>query len=155
MGLERKDILMISNKEEAFQAIAMKTEWSNHRKAAERSSWKKKHEPESVKKCPKRGRRYKKNDTTTNTPTIPAEVPEPQPQPQPQKKVLPTPIVDEDEPDLCQNCQKSSDGYDFPCKHPICYECFILLFSGNEGHMTCCMCQTEYDFQDNLVDEND
>lgn len=149
MGLERKEILMISNKEEAFQAIAMKTEWSNHRKAAERSSWKKKHEPESVKKCPNRGKRYKKNDATN----IPVEVLKPEPKPQ--KKAKPTPIVEEDESDLCQNCQKSSEGYDFPCKHPICYQCFIHLFSENEGHLTCGICHTEYDFQDNLVDEND
>jgi hypothetical protein len=25
--------------------------------------------------------------------------------------------------DRCQYCGKDADGYDFPCHHPICYDC--------------------------------
>lgn len=141
MALSRKDIMLITNKETAFKEIAMKTEWDNHRKAAERSSWKKKHEPEKISKCPNRGKRYKKEKIEQPVTIIE------------QKKQ--TPIIIEEEDDLCQHCQKSSEGYDFRCRHPICYPCFIKLFNENDGIMVCHVCKNEYKFEDNLVDEND
>jgi hypothetical protein len=137
MVLSRKDIMLITNKEKAFKEIAMKTEWDNHRKAAERSSWKKKHEPENIKKCPNRGKRYKKEEPPTEI-------------------VIKQPTLIEDEDDeLCQHCQNSSEGYDFKCSHPICHPCFIKLFNENDGVLVCQICQNEYRFEDNLVDEND
>lgn len=139
MALSRKDIMLITNKDIAFKKIEMKTEWDNHRKAAERASWRKKHEPEKIKKCPNRGRRLKKKDEVV------IETP---------KEEKP-PVVVAEEDDVCVHCQKSSEGYDFPCAHPICHPCFIRLFHENEGHMICKVCQREYDFEDNLVDDDD
>jgi len=138
MALSRKDIMLITNKEKAFKEIAMKTEWDNHRKAAERSSWKKKHEPNNIKKCPNRGKRYKKEEKKIIEQSITAPM-----------------IPEEEEDELCQHCQKSSEGYDFQCKHPICHPCFIKLFNENDGVLVCRVCQNEYKFEDNLVDEND
>jgi hypothetical protein len=149
MSLSRKDILLITNKETAFREIAMKTDWDNHRKAAERSSWKKKHEPDKITKCPNRGKRYKKkDDQVVNDP------PPPQSQP-PTPPAPPAFIIEDDDDELCDQCKKPSEGYDFPCKHPICHPCFIKLFNENEGHVVCQVCMKEYDFEDNLVDEND
>lgn len=139
MALQRKDILLITNKEKAFHEIQMKTDWSNHRKAAERASWRKKHEPDKIQKCPNRGKRHKKKET----------VPEPVPAPPQQTK------EEEIKDDLCFYCKQPSEGYDFPCSHPICHPCFIRLFHENNGHMVCQVCQKEYDFIDNIVDEND
>ena len=133
--------MLITNKERAFQEIQMKTDWSNHRKAAERASWRKKHEPDKIKKCPNRGRRHKKEmEKVEEKETVQPPTP---------------PVPQEEADDLCVHCQQPSEGYDFPCGHPICYPCFIRLFHENEGHMVCQVCQKEYDFEDNLVDEND
>lgn len=148
--LSRKDIMLITNKERAFKEIGMKKEWDNHRKAAERSSWRKKHEPDKIVKCPNRGKRYKKEKDNkekqqhhmTNTAT---------------KQITTQPVVltFDDDDELCDYCQKPSEGYDFPCKHPICHPCFIRLFNENDGNMVCQVCKKEYKFEDNLVDEND
>jgi len=144
MALSRKDIMLITNKETAFKEIGMKTEWDNHRKAAERASWRKKHEPEKIKKCPNRGRRLKKKEVAV------VDAP-----PKEEKPKAPPVVVVEEEDELCVHCQKPSEGYDFPCTHPICHPCFIQLFHENEGHMICQVCQKEYDFEDNLVDDDD
>ena len=56
--LSRKEIMLLTDQEKAFEAIARHDDWSNHRKAAERSSWKKKHVPDTIKKVPNRGKRY-------------------------------------------------------------------------------------------------
>lgn len=128
MALQRKDIMLLTNKEKAFYEIRMKTDWDNHRKAAERASWRKKHEPDKIQKCPNRGRRHKKPELQTKEETT---------------------------DDLCFYCKKPSEGYDFPCSHPICHPCFLQLFHENNGHMVCQVCQKEYDFIDNIVDEND
>ena len=58
--LSRKEIMLLTDQEKAFEAIARHDDWSNHRKAAERSSWKKKHVPDTIKKVPNRGKRYNK-----------------------------------------------------------------------------------------------
>lgn len=126
MTLPRKEIMIITNKEKAFHEIAMHTEWSNHRKAAERSSWRKKHEPEKIKKCPNRGKRYAKQ-----------------------------PVIMEEQEPPCTLCKKSSDGYDFPCGHPICHPCFQGVFAQTGGNMTCSVCDKKFTFYDELVDEND
>lgn len=134
MVLSRKEIMHLTNKEQAFHEISMHTDWSNHRKAAERSSWKKKHEPDKIVKCPNRGKRYKKQQTSS-----------------PIRE-----MKQEDEDDLpCYICKKSSEGYDFPCGHPICHSCFQQEFLEKEGNMTCQICKKEYTFHDGLVDEND
>lgn len=125
MTLTRKEIMLLTNKEKAFHEISMHTDWSNHRKAAERSSWRKKHEPEKIKKCPNRGKRYTKK------------------------------VQEEEEDPPCTLCKKPSDGYDFPCKHPICHPCFQHLFLQTNGHMDCPVCKQEFIFYDELVDEND
>ena len=142
MALSRKDIMLITDKETAFKEIEMKTEWDNHRKAAERSSWRKKHEPDKIKKCPNRGRRHKKQEIES--------VKKEEKPPIVKEKQIPI-IVEQDE--LCVHCQQSSEGYDFPCSHPICHPCFIRLFHENDGHMVCQVCKREYDFEDNLVDD--
>lgn len=139
MALSRKDIMLITNKEVAFKEIEMKTEWDNHTKAGARSYWRKKHEPEAISKCPNRGRRHKKK-----------EVP---PEPQPIQEIPQNTMEIDDE--ICYHCHQCSDGYDFPCKHPICHPCFIKLFNENNGHMICQVCKKEYQFEDNLVDEDD
>lgn len=148
MALSRKDIMLITNKETAFKQIEMKTEWDNHRKAAERCSWRKKHEPDKIKKCPNRGKRYKKE--------VVEDVQKPPP-PMVQSPVVQPPVMKPEETDeeLCFHCHQPSEGYDFPCSHPICHPCFIRLFHENDGHMTCHVCHKQYDFEDNLVDEND
>lgn len=154
MSLTRKDIMLLTNKETAFKEIGMKTEWDNHRKAAERSSWRKKHEPDKIKKCPNRGRRRKNGSNDPNPP--------PKPPPQPTTTTTPSVIIDEtpskvpiqeEEDELCFHCHKPSEGYDFPCSHPICHPCFIRLFEENEGHMVCHVCHAEYDFQDNILED--
>lgn len=143
MVLSRKEIMLLANKEKAFQEISMHTDWSNHRKAAERSSWKKKHEPDKVVKCPNRGRRYKKK-------------PE-QHQVVKQEETNKTMILVKEEEEFlpCYNCKKSSDGYDFPCGHPICYPCFQKLFLEKDGNMTCQVCKQQHIFRDDLVDDDD
>lgn len=148
MALSRKDIMLITNKETAFKEIEMKTEWDNHRKAAERSSWRKKHEPDKIKKCPNRGRRRKKEQSEpVNKEETHAT-----------SKEKPVAILikqhEEEDDELCVHCQQSSEGYDFPCSHPICHPCFIRLFHENEGHMVCKVCNREYDFEDNLIDDD-
>lgn len=127
--MERKDIMIIKEKEKAFQEIMKHTDWSDHRKAAERHSWRRKHEPNAITRCPNRGKRYK-------------------------KKVVSPPIpVEEDDPP-CYICKKSSDGYDFPCGHPICHPCFQKEFLlQEEGKMTCGICKKEFTFYDELVDD--
>lgn len=133
MVLSRKDIMLLTNKEEAFEHISMHTDWTNHRKAAERSSWKKKHEPENIARCPNRGKRYKKKEKPLPPPPIPKE---------------------EDDPPCCV-CDRPSDGYDFPCSHPICHTCFREMFLQSEGKMTCPICKKEFLFHDNLVDDEE
>lgn len=122
MVSSRKEIMLMTNKEKAFQEINMRTDWSNHRKAAERSSWRKKHEPEKIVRQPNRGKRYNKK---------------------------PPP---EDEYPPCYMCQKSSEGYDFPCGHPICHPCFQKLFVQYDGYITCRMCRKEYSFCNRLLE---
>lgn len=134
MVLTRKEIMRLTNKEKAFHEISMHTDWSNHRKAAERSSWKKKHEPDKVIKCPNRGKRYNKKPVEEEK----------------------QPILKQEEDDLpCYVCKESSDGYDFPCGHPICHSCFQKLFIENDGKMMCQICKKEYMFHDGLVDDDD
>lgn len=151
MALSRKDIMLITNKEIAFKEIEMKTDWDNHRKAAERSSWRKKHEPEKIKKCPNRGRRRKKETQDPTPSPPPPEAPAATIEKTPSKLIIPQ--IQEEEDELCFYCQKSSEGYDFPCSHPICHPCFIRLFYENDGHMVCDVCKKEYDFEDNILDD--
>lgn len=149
MALSRKDIMLITNKETAFKEIGMKTEWDNHRKAAERSFWRKKHEPNKIKKCPNRGRRHKNE---TQYPTLPPQEPQPHTTNE-EATVKIVPQIQEEEDELCVHCHKSSEGYDFPCSHPICHPCFIRLFYENDGHMVCQVCKKEYDFEDNILED--
>ena len=158
MALSRKEIMLITNKEIAFKEIGMKTDWDNHRKAAERSSWRKKHEPNKIKKCPNRGRRRAKQ--TEDPDLLPPSTTPSEPLPEPpivHKKKTTTMMIpenpEEDDDALCFHCQKSSEGYDFQCSHPICHPCFIRLFHENDGHMVCQVCQKEYYFENNLLDD--
>lgn len=153
MALSRKDIMLITNKETAFKEIDMKTEWDNHRKAAERSSWRKKHEPDKIKKCPNRGRRRKKEPEDATPPQLTTTKQEtPVIMEEKQSDVI-IPPIQEEEDALCVHCQKSSEGYDFPCSHPICHPCFIRLFDENDGHMVCHVCKKEYYFEDNILED--
>lgn len=140
MALPRKEILLLVNKEKAFHEIAMHTDWSNHRKAAERSSWRKKHEPEKVIKCPNRGKRHHKKPVEASKDEV-------------NVKTAISMKVDIDPP--CNVCTKPSEGYDFPCGHPICHPCFQEQFAQTEGNMSCSLCNKQFLFYDELVDEND
>jgi hypothetical protein len=131
--------MLLTNKEKAFHEIAMHTDWSNHRKAAERSSWRKKHEPDKITRCPNRGRRHNKAAAKPVQETPPPPLPPMEP--------------DTDPP--CHVCEKPSEGYDFPCGHPICHPCFQKQFALTEGNMACPLCNRQFLFYDELVDEND
>lgn len=148
MVLTRKEIMHLTKKEQAFHEISMHTDWSNHRKAAERSSWKKKHEPDTVVKCPNRGKRHKKKQQTTTEDDNTNQNTKKKP-----NEMRPLPPEEDDLP--CSICHQSSDGYDFPCNHPICYPCFQQLFLENDGHMICPICKKDYTFHDGLVDEDE
>lgn len=143
--LSRKEIMLLKDKEKAFDAIAKHDDWSNHRKAAERSSWKKKHVPETIQKCPNRGKRYK---------TKPEQKPcVPVPKQQSFAKQEP-PKVDQEEEwdDPCQVCQQSADLYDFPCGHFICPPCFQKSCTETSGRMTCQVCKKLFIFDRELED---
>lgn len=171
MSLSRSEIMMITNKEIAFNEISMKQEWDGHRKAAERSSWKKKHEPKTIKKCPNRGRRYnnhnkkekenyihkeKENISIDTNISITMNTNKVKSKPIKNKKNMNSfPPPPEEDNDPCQICHNMSEGYDFPCSHPICYPCYSNFFKENNGHIKCKTCGTEYEFEDNIVDEND
>jgi hypothetical protein len=152
MVLTRKEIMHLKNKEQAFHEISMHTDWSNHRKAAERSSWKKKNEPDTVVKCPNRGKRHKKKQQSITNEPEQQLLPDDPIKKKPNER-RPPPDEEDDLP--CFLCHQSSDGYDFPCGHPICYPCFQQLFLENDGQMTCPICKKDYTFHDGLVDEEE
>lgn len=136
--LSRKEIMLLKDKDKAFEAIAKHDDWSNHRKAAERSSWKKKHVPETVKKCPNRGKRYK------TKPCLPKQ--------ESFRKQEPPLKVEEELEDPCQLCGQSADLYDFPCGHFICPPCFQKACTETNGRMTCQICKKLFIFDRELED---
>lgn len=138
--LSRKEIMLLNEKDKAFEAISKHDDWSNHRKAAERSSWKKKHVPETVKKCPNRGKRYKKTKL------------EQQKQSVPKQQSLRKQEEEEEWDDPCQLCSQSADLYDFPCGHFICPPCFQKVCTETNGRMTCQVCKKLFIFDRELED---
>lgn len=147
--LSRKEIMLLTDKEKAFEAIARHDDWSNHRKAAERSSWKKKHVPDTIKKVPNRGKRYnKKKENTTKQ-----EKKQKPPKTEKLETIIPKQSKKQEEiEDPCQLCGQSADLYDFPCGHFICPSCFEKIDNEKHGRLTCQVCDRLFIFDRVLED---
>lgn len=111
--------MRIGDKDRAFREIARHEDWSKHRQAAERFAWKKKNQPDTIARCPNRGKRYTTTDNDDDDPVV---------------------CGDEDEEEPCNVCGKPPDGYDLPCRHPICHPCFLAIVRQNNGQIDCPSC---------------
>lgn len=123
--LPRKEIMRIGDKDRAFREIARHDDWSKHRQAAERFAWKKKNQPDTIVPCPNRGRRHA--TTTGNDSDSGGD------------------SDDDEEP--CGVCGKPPDGYDLPCRHPICHPCFIAIVKQHHGQIACPTCAKTFTYE--------
>ena len=149
MEVSRKDIMNTTDREQAFQLISNMTNWTNHRKAAERQCWKKKHEPGSIKKVPNRGKRYENKPTETTTSV----------KPPPSVENKPTKNIGSHNVDggiqYCYICSKDAEDYDLPCGHPICHPCFEKISVEQKLFVECGICKKTFAFYDTLLEDDD
>lgn len=124
--LPRKDIMRIGDKDRAFREIARHDDWSKHRQAAERFAWKKKNQPDTIVRCPNRGRRHNHAAAVVHDDN--------------------DLVHEEEEEGPCGICGKPPDGYDLPCRHPVCHPCFITTLKQNHGQISCPTCPQTFTY---------
>lgn len=134
-----KEILLITDKTAAFLAIKECAGMSSRHKSTMRFLWRKRHEPDQIKKNPKKGQRKDKEKTIQKIRQQIAAL-----------QVRLDHLLRGDAPDpLCQICDKDPEGYDLPCQHSICNDCFRSRLI--DGRMECTVCHESFEFEDDLI----
>lgn len=131
----------------AFRKIA-EMEISGRQKAMLRLQWKKKHHPEQVKPCPQKGRR---RDTQEKPRPVKLDPINQQISLIKKKiEILQAELAEmlrktQGDDTMCALCGKDPEGYDLPCTHVICRECFDKIMD-DDRRVSCPTCSKSFLF---------
>jgi len=154
-----KEIVNNPDKETAFNAIAS-LEVTSRKKAILRLAWKRKHSPETIKKCPAKGKKVDATELEKEEKKTRMKKDLEQEKIEKIKKQIAA--LQGQLAELLQNtggacfmCGKDPEGYDLPCKHDLCHPCFMEA-SKETGKIRCGICSTEHQFDfDKIIEEEE
>jgi len=142
-----QDIWKETDRGIAFQKIA-DMEISGRQKAVLRLQWKKKHHPDEVKPSPQKGRRRQNQEKSR--PVRPDPITRQISSIKKQIENLQAELAEmlkktQSDDSLCSLCGKDPEGYDLPCRHEICKECFDKLMD-DDRRVSCPTCSESFLF---------
>lgn len=133
-----REILDLTDRETAFQRI-QDLDIPSRKKATLRFLWKKRHDPDSIHKTPSKGQR-KNGNNALRIERLKKKIVELQ------KKLEVLLKNSATEEDVCPICKKDPEGYDLPCRHNLCHDCFQERLT--DGKVQCSVCLKEFEFDE-------